>query len=67
MLVAERTGEDNKLADSGIDLDSSDTRMPSDLQEALDDAESLLLATGKVMFDVPEGHRLFTLPTDRIM
>jgi hypothetical protein len=41
--------------------------MPRDLQEALDDAEALLLATGQVMFDGPKGFRLFKLPTDRLM
>lgn len=41
--------------------------MPADLQMALDDAEALLLATGQVMFNSPEGLRLFQLPTDRLM
>ena len=43
------------------------TRMPRDLQEALDDAEALLLATGHATFDLPEGFRMFQLPTERIM
>lgn len=43
------------------------TRMPRDLQEALDDAEALLLATGNATFDLPEGFRMFPLPTERIM
>lgn len=38
-------------------------KMPQDLQEALDDAEALLLGTGQVMFDTPKGYRLFKLPT----
>jgi hypothetical protein len=42
-------------------------RMPEDLQEALDDAEALLLATGHATFDLPEGFRMFPLPTERIM
>ena len=56
-------------ADSGLDLDEPDepVRMPVDLQEALDDAESLLLATGHATFDLPEGFRMFPLPTERIM
>jgi hypothetical protein len=41
--------------------------MPLDLQEALDDAESLLLATGHAAFYLPEGFRMFPLPTERIM
>ncbi len=56
-------------ADAGPGLDEQDepVRMPLDLQEARDDAESLLLATGHVTFDLPEGFRMFSLPTERIM
>ena len=43
------------------------TSMARDLQEALDDAEALLLATGHATFDLPEGFRMFQLPTERIM
>jgi hypothetical protein len=55
--------------DPGLDLDEPDesVRMPLDLQEALDDAESLLLATGHATFDLPDGFRMFPLPTERIM
>lgn len=55
--------------DAGLDPDEQDepVRMPLDLQEARDDAESLLLATGHVTFDLPEGFRMFLLPTERIM
>lgn len=49
------------------DDDDVSAPMPRDLQEALDDAEALLLATGQVMFDGPKGFRLFKLPTDRLM
>lgn len=43
-------------------------RLSPDLQMALDDAESLLLATGNAGFDLPgAGFRLFRLPTDRVM
>ena len=41
--------------------------MSLDLQNALDDAESLLLAAGHATFDLPEGFRMFALPTERIM
>ncbi len=60
---------EGEYTDSGLDLDEADepVRMPVDLQEALDDAESLLLATGHVTFDLPEGFRMFALPTERIM
>jgi hypothetical protein len=51
--------------DLGLELDA--TRMPRDLQEALDDAEAILLATGYATFDLPEGFRMFELPTERIM
>jgi hypothetical protein len=55
--------------DTGLDQDEQDepVRMPLDLQEARDDAESLLLATGHATFDLPEGFRMFPLPTERIM
>ena len=44
------------------------TRMPLDLQMALDEAEILLLATGSAGFAVPgRGFRLFSLPTERVM
>lgn len=56
-------------ADAGLEVDEREeaVRMPLDLQEARDDAESLLLATGHVTFDLPEGFRMFPLPTERIM
>ena len=56
-------------ADPGLDLDERDepARMPLDLREAGDDAESLLFATGHVTFALPEGFRMFLLPTERIM
>jgi hypothetical protein len=59
------TGE----SDHGLELDepTGTIEMPRDLQEALDDAEALLLATGLATFDLPEGFRMFQLPTERIM
>jgi hypothetical protein len=51
----------------GLDQQEEPVRMPLDLQRALDDAESLLLATGHATFDLPEGFRMFLLPTERIM
>jgi len=55
--------------DLGLELDEpvGPTQMPRDLQEAFDDAEALLLATGHATFDLPEGFRMFQLPTERIM
>lgn len=46
---------------------SGPVRMPIELQEALDDAESLLLGVGLTTFDRPEGFRMFRLLTERIM
>ena len=51
----------------GLDQQEEPVLMPLDLQNALDDAESLLLATGHATFDLPEGFRMFALPTERIM
>jgi hypothetical protein len=55
--------------DVGLDLDHSfdPIRMPIDLQEASDDAEALLQATGYATFVLPEGFRMFRLATDRVM
>lgn len=61
--------DETENADAGLGLDEQEepVRMPLDLQEARDDAESLLLATGYATFDLPEGFRMFPLPTERIM
>src|ERR1035441_10881476 len=40
----------------GLDQQEEPVRMPLDLREALDDAESLLLATGHATFDRSEEH-----------
>lgn len=55
--------------DAGMDLDEpfDPMRMPVDLQEAADDAEVLLQATGYATFVLPDGFRLFRLPTERVM
>ena len=42
-------------------------RLPVDLQEAADDAEALLEATGMAAFHLPDGLRLFRVPTERVM
>ena len=58
-----------EIDDCGPDLDQplDPVGMPVDLREALDDAEALLLATGYATFDLPEGFRMFPLPTKRVM
>jgi|SRR5579871_1373208 len=42
-------------------------RFPVDLQEAADDAEALLEATGMAAFHLSNGLRLFRVPTERLM
>ena len=55
--------------DAGPDLDQffDSIRMPVDLQEAGDEAEALLQATGYATFVLPGGFRVFRLPTERVM
>lgn len=50
-----------------VDFDDGSDRMPRDLQEAADDAEALLEATGFATFDLPAGRRLFRLATEDVM
>jgi hypothetical protein len=54
---------------AGLDIDQpiDASRIPVDFQEAADDAEALLQATGFATFDLPEGFRFFRLPTERVM
>lgn len=62
------TAASDNTEDSDSRVDPNDpARLPRDLKEALDDAESLLLAVGLIAFDRPEGFRLFPLVTERIM
>ena len=55
--------------DAGPSLDESfdPIRMPVDLQEAGDEAEALLQATGYATFVLYGGFRFFRLPTERVM
>ena len=64
---AQSDGEEDK--DAGVNLDQpiDPSRIPVDFQEAADDAEALLQATGFATFDLPEGFRFFRLPTERVM
>ena len=66
-ISAQPDGEEDQGA--GLDLDQpiDPSRIPVDLQEAADDAEALLQATGFATFDLPEGFRFFRLPTERVM
>lgn len=42
-------------------------QFPLDLRETADDAEALLEAIGMVAFHLPDGLRLFRVPTERVM
>ena len=46
---------------------SETIRLPVDLREAADDAEALLEATGMAAFHLPDGLRLFRIPTECLM
>src|SRR3954471_17754919 len=51
----------------GLDQQEEPARMPLDLQIPVNDAESLLRPTGHATFVLPDGFRMFLLPTERIM
>jgi hypothetical protein len=42
-------------------------RLPIDLREAAGDADALLEAIGMAAFHLPDGLRLFRVPTERVM
>ena len=58
-------------ADQGLDChaeqSSEPINLPADLQEATDDAEALLEATGYATFVLTGGKGFFSLPTRRLM
>ncbi|MCZ2078003.1 MAG: hypothetical protein LC130_23730 [Bryobacterales bacterium] len=64
--VVEATADSEEADEIDVGVDDS-IRLPADLQEAADDAEALLEATGLAIFLLPGGFRLFRLPTDRLM
>ena len=68
-MIASQQLDREEDQDAGPDLDQSfdPTRMPVDLQEAGEDAEALLQATGYATFVLPGGFRFFRLPTERVM
>jgi hypothetical protein len=68
-VIASTQSDREEDEDAGPDLDQPIdlSRIPVDLQEAADDAEALLQATGFATFDLPEGFRFFRLPTERVM
>lgn len=57
--------EQDDSSDAGTVLEA--IRLPVDLREAADDAEALLEAIGMAAFDLPDGLRLFRMPTERVM
>ena len=67
--IASAPFDGGEVQDAGLDDDEpfDPIRMPVDLQEAADDAEALLQAVGYAAFVLPEGFRLFQLPTERVM
>ena len=64
-LVRECEAEEDDSFDATRELDA--IRLPVDLREAADDAEALLEATGLAPFHLPDGFRLFRVPTERVM
>ena len=67
--IASAQSDREEDQDVGLDIDQpiDPIRIPVDFQEAADDAEALLQATGFAAFDLPEGFRFFRLPTERVM
>ena len=67
--IASARVDHEEAQDPGPDLDQpfEPIRMPVDLKEAGEDAEALLQAVGYAAFVLPEGFRLFQLPTERVM
>ena len=67
--IASAQSDRKEDQDAALDLDQpiDPSRIPVDFQEAADDAEALLQATGFAAFDLPEGFRFFRLPTERVM
>lgn len=65
------SAESDRDADQDLDCAAEQffepTNLPADLQEAIDDAEALLEATGYATFVLPGGKRFFSLPTQRLM
>jgi hypothetical protein len=60
-------GSGGQDSDETVESGQVSDRLPSDLQQAADEAEALLEATGFATFDLPEGQRRFRLPTEDIM
>ena len=67
--IASAQSDREEDQDAGLDIDQTidPSRIPVDFQEAADDAEALLQATGFATFGLPEGFRFFRLPTERVM
>ena len=65
MAPASEAEQDEGFDRTPIPLET--LRLPVDLQEAADDAEALLEATGMAAFHLPDGLRLFRVPTERVM
>jgi hypothetical protein len=66
-LASVRTCDDEQDDISDAEAALEAIRLPLDLREAADDAEALLEAIGMVAFRLPDGLRLFRIPTERVM
>ena len=67
IVLAPFDQEEGQDPDLDLDQPFEPICTPADLQEAGDDAEALLQATGYATFVLPDGFRLFPFPTERVM
>jgi hypothetical protein len=67
VMIASQQLDREADQEAGPDQPFDPIRTPVDLQEAGDEAEALLQATGYATFVLPGGFRFFRLPTERMM
>ena len=67
VMIASQQLDREEDQEAGPDQPFAPIRTPVDLQEAGDEAEALLQATGYATFVLPGGFRFFRLPTERLM
>jgi len=67
VMIASQQLDREEDQEAGPDQPFAPIRTPVDLQEAGDEAEALLQATGYATFVLPGGFRFFRLPTERVM
>ena len=66
-MIASQQLDREEDQEAGPDQPFAPIRTPVDLQEAGDEAEALLQATGYATFVLYGGFRFFRLPTERVM